>query len=143
VRRTDAIAAGLLVVFLLLALGIRDSVGDLGQMGAELGDAGAALRDSGREAAGEIRGAFDSAADTAGALPIVGGEFADTLRDAGDRNAAVIETQAVATGGDLLRSGRQGEDDAGQLADLLGVLTFLIGVVVVASFWLPRRATAP
>jgi hypothetical protein len=55
----------------------------------------------------------------------------------------VIETQAVATGGDLLRSGRQGEDDAGQLADLLGVLTFLIGVVVVASFWLPRRATAP
>ena len=142
-QRTDAIAVGLLVVFLLLALGIRDNVRDLGQMGAQLGVAGTDLQASGRQAAAEIRGAFDGAADAAGALPVVGGSFADTLREAGDRNAAVIESQAVATGTDLELSGRQGEDDAAQLADLLGLLTVLIGVVVVASFWLPRRAASP
>ena len=139
-KRADAIAAGLLAVFALLALGIRDNVEDLGQMGARLGVAGTELRASGREAADEIRGAFDGAADAAGALPIVGGSFADTLREAGDRNAAVIEGQAVETGTDLALSGRQGEQDAAQLADLLGLLTFLIGIVVVAGFWLPRRA---
>ena len=142
-KRADALAAGLLALFVLLALGIRDNVTDLGQMGAQLGEAGTELRASGRQAADEIRGAFGGAADAAGALPVVGDAFGDTLREAGERNASVIEAQAVATGTDLALSGRQGEDDAAQLADLLGLLTFLIGIVVVAGFWLPRRARGP
>ena len=79
----------------------------------------------------------------AAALPVVGGSFADTLRRAGESEAAVIESQAVATGSDLARSGRQGEDDASRLADLLGLLTFLVPALVVLGFWLPRRARGP
>ncbi|MFL5844228.1 MAG: hypothetical protein ACJ762_06000 [Solirubrobacteraceae bacterium] len=137
--RRDLLLAGLLVFFLLLALGIRDAVGDLGQMGTELGQAGVALSASGRDTAGEIRDAFGSAADAAGALPVVGGDLGDSLRRTGEDTAGAIERQAVTTGQDLAVSGRQGEHDAHRLADLLGLLAFLLPALVLGALWWQGR----
>ena len=139
IRRDDALVAGLLVVFLLLSLGIRDAVGDLGQMGREIGQAGVALRDSGRETAGQIRGSFDAAADAAGSLPVVGGQLADSLRATGADTAGALERQAVTTGEDLAASGRQGDADAHRLANLLGLLSFLAPSSLLLALTLPRR----
>lgn len=138
-RRGDALVAGLLVAFLLLALGIRDAVGDLGQMGSEIGRAGSALRDSGRDTAGQIRSAFAGAADAAGALPLVGSDLADSLRRTGDDTAGALERQAVTTGEDLARSGRQGDADAHRLADLLGLLAFVMPSALLLALTLPQR----
>lgn len=141
-QRGDALVAALLVFFLLLGLGIRDAVGDLGQMGREIGEAGAALRDSGRATAGDIRSAFGSAADASGSVPVLGGGLGDALRDVGESTAAALERQAVATGEDLARSGRQGQDDAERLADLLGLLAFVAPSALLLALTLPQRRRA-
>lgn len=117
-RRADAIVAGLVVLFALLAVALYDAVDDLGEMGRSLHRAGDALQVSGRTTAGEIRGAFGSAADVAGGLPVVGSGLADSLRGTGERSAGALERQAQATGRDLSLSGTQGEHNAGRVAKI-------------------------
>ena len=140
--RDDWVKISLLALFAVLAIGLHSAVSDLGDMGASLAEAGTGLKEGGTETAAEIREAFSSAAATAEGLPLVGGDLAASLRETGDRNADALEAEALATGGDLELSGRQGEDTARRLATILSLIAFLIPAALLLAPWLPERLSS-
>ena len=121
-RRTAAIFSDLLVLFLLmlfawLGLKVHDAVAEIASVPRGVSDAG-----------GAIRGGFESAGDSVGDVPVVGEPLGGALEDAG-RGA----------GGEIEETGRQGEEDVNDLADVLGVLFFLLPSAAVLSRYLPSR----
>ena len=79
-ERSDYPVIAMIAVFLVLALLLRSSVSDLAQMGTGIRQTGETLRSTSHDTAGQIRSAFGTAADAAGALPVVGSGLADSLR---------------------------------------------------------------
>nr|MDQ3823766.1 hypothetical protein [Actinomycetota bacterium] len=61
-------------------------------------------------------------------VPLVGGEVADGLRSAGE-----------GTGGNVAELGRSGEEAVHRLANLLGVVTFVLPSIVLLATTMPRR----
>ena len=121
-RRISAVLADLAVVALLvlfawLAVEVHDAVDRLAVLGEGVRTTGTA-----------VQGGFESAADAVDDVPVVGGEVADGLRSAGE-----------GTGGNVAELGRSGEDAVHRLANLLGVVTFLLPSLVLLATTLPRR----
>ena len=121
-RRLATAARDLLVLVALallawLALEIHDAVDRLAVLGEGIADAG-----------GAVQGGFDAAADRVEDVPVVGGEVADGLRDAGE-----------GTGGNVAELGGRGERSAHRLADVLGVVFFALPAALVLWLWLPAR----
>lgn len=121
-RRRAAILSDLLVLLLLVLLawlGVRvhDAVADLASVPRGVGDAG-----------GSIQRGFESAGGAVGDVPVVGGPLAGALQDAGD-----------SAGGEIAAAGRQGEEDVNHLANVLGVLFFLLPAAGALSRYLPDR----
>src|SRR5215218_3875973 len=114
----DLLVLLLLAVFAVLATQVHDAVDELAQMGQGVEDAG-----------GSVQRALDVAADGAGAIPLVGGELADTLRAAG-RSA----------GNRAIAAGREGQEGVHDLARFLGWVTFVVPALLLAAGYLPRRA---
>jgi hypothetical protein len=114
---TDAAVALVVLVFALLGNWVHDSVDELAGLGR------------GVQGAGEsVRSGFGSAAEAVEVAPVVGGEVAGGLREAGGT-----------TGGQTVEAGRRGEESAHELADLLGWLTFLIPSGLVLYRFVPGR----
>jgi hypothetical protein len=107
----------LLFLFAWLGLKVHNAVDQLAVLGTGVEDAGT-----------EIRGGFDPAAEAVAGVPIVGGDLADGLRDAGR-----------VSGGELAERGQAGRESVHQLANLLGLVTFLIPALLVLSLTLPDR----
>jgi hypothetical protein len=107
----------LLFLFAWLGLKVHNAVDQLAVLGTGVEDAGT-----------EIRGGFDTAAEAVASVPIVGGDLADGLRDAGR-----------VSGGELAERGQAGRESVHQLANLLGLVTFLIPALLVLSLTLPDR----
>jgi len=123
--RAAAILSDLLILLLLvllawLGLRVHDAVADLASVPRGVTDGGSAVQHG-----------FESAGDAVGEAPVVGEPLAGALRDAG-----------AATGGRMAQAGRAGEDDVNRLANLLGLLVFLLPAVVVLTRYLPTRITA-
>ncbi len=122
-RRRAATLAGdlavLLLVLLLAWLGSRvhDRVDELSSLGR-------AVSDTGRS----VEGGLGRAAGAVQDVPLVGGQVAGALRDAGR-----------GTGGRAVAAGREGEEAAHELADLAGWLTFGIPALLLLSRVLPPR----
>ena len=114
---TDAAIVLAVLVFALLGNWVHDSVDELAGLGQGVQDAGES-----------VRSGFGTAADAVEDTPVIGGDVAGGLRDAGG-----------ATGGETVEAGRKGEQSAHDLADLLGWLTFLIPAGLVLSRFLPGR----
>ena len=114
---TDAALVLTVIVFALLGNWVHDSVDELAGLGRGVQDAGESVRDGFGSAAGAVEDA-----------PVVGGDVAEGLRDAGG-----------ATGGETIEAGRRGEESAHDLADLLGWLTFLIPTGLVLYRFVPGR----
>ncbi|MGH3105266.1 MAG: hypothetical protein ACRDN6_14340 [Gaiellaceae bacterium] len=113
----DLLAVALLVLFAWLGLTVHDAVDRLAVLGEGVHGAGSA-----------VQGGFESAADKVEGTPVIGGDVADGLRDAG-----------AGTGGNVAELGERGESAAHRLADLLGLLTFALPAVFVLASWLPGR----
>jgi hypothetical protein len=113
----DVLLVLLLLLLALLALAVRDAVDGLAVLGEGVHGAGSS-----------IQSGFDSAADAVGSTPIVGGDLARGLRDAGE-----------GSGGNVADLGTEGEEKAHRLADLLGVLTFLLPALFLLGGALPDR----
>ena len=113
----DLLVLVALAFFAWLGLKVHDTVNKLAVLGQGVHDAGAAVRDS-----------FDSAADAVNDAPLVGGKIAGGLRDAGQ-----------ATGGNTAHLGQRGVDSVHRLANLLGLLTFLVPAAFVLARQLPGR----
>ena len=105
------------LVFALLGNWVHAAVDELAGLGQGVQDAGESVRTG-----------FGTAADAVEDTPVIGGDVAGGLRDAGG-----------ATGGQTVEAGRKGEQSAHDLADLLGWLTFLIPAGLVLSRFLPGR----
>jgi hypothetical protein len=120
--RRAAILRDLLVLVLLVLLA---------WLGVKVHDSVAALASVPRgvaESGGAIQRGFESAGDTVGKAPVVGGPLGDALRDAG-----------ASAGGQITDTGRAGEEDVNHLATLLGLLMFLLPAAVLLASYLPDR----
>jgi hypothetical protein len=107
----------LLFLFAWLGLKVHNTVDQLAVLGTGVENAGT-----------EIQGGFDTAAEAVDGAPIVGDDLADGLRDAGR-----------ASGGELAERGQEGRESVHRLANLLGLVTFLIPALLVLSLTLPDR----
>jgi hypothetical protein len=113
----DATVIALLLVFAWLGLAVHDAVDRLRVLGEGVQATG-----------GAVSSGFETAADAVDGTPVVGDELADGLREAGE-----------GSGGEVMELGERGEDGAGRLADLLGVVTFALPAGLLLLFVLPPR----
>jgi hypothetical protein len=113
----DLVVLLLLFLFAWLGLKVHNAVDQLAVLGTGVEDAGT-----------EIQGGFDTAAEAVIGVPIVGDDLADGLRDAGR-----------VSGGELAERGQEGRESVHRLANLLGLVTFLIPALLVLSLTLPDR----
>ncbi|HVD11311.1 MAG TPA: hypothetical protein VNB88_11765 [Gaiellaceae bacterium] len=104
-------------LFAWLGLKVHSTVDQLAVLGTGVEDAGT-----------EIQGGFETAAEAVAGVPIVGDDLADGLRDAGR-----------VSGGELAERGQEGRESVHRLANLLGLVTFLIPALLVLSLTLPER----
>src|SRR5215210_8118305 len=123
--RTAAILGDLLVLLLLvllawLGLRVHDAVAEIASVPRGVSDTG-----------GAIQRGFESAGDAVGEVPVVGEPLAGALQDAGE-----------GAGGEIAETGRQGEEDVNDLANVLGALFFLLPAAVVLSRYVPSRIAA-
>ena len=100
-----------------LALKVHDAVDELAVLGTGV-----------RESGEVVQTGFERAGEAASGIPVVGGEVADALRDAGE-----------GTGGEVAQAGTDGEERVHDLADLLGVLFFAIPASILLVATLPGR----
>jgi hypothetical protein len=122
VRRANAVtrdAATIVALIVLALLGVRvyHTLDSLEVLGRGVHDAGAAVQNG-----------FASAGNAVDGIPLVGGDLAKGLKDAGN-----------ATGGPVAEAGTRGERRVHRLALLLGTLTFLLPAATLLSRWLPQR----
>src|SRR5688500_7447036 len=106
-----------LVLFAKIALEIHDAVDKLAILGEGVESAGTA-----------VTGGFDSAADAVDGAPFVGDDLGDALRGAGE-----------GSGGEVADLGRGGAGAAHDLADLLGLVFFLLPSALLLLWALPPR----
>jgi hypothetical protein len=121
-RRASALAADLLTVLALVLFGwiglqVHDAVDRLAVLGEGVNEAGSSIEDG-----------FDTAADAVDGTPVVGGELADGLRDAGE-----------GSGGNVADLGQEGEDKTHRLADVLGLVTFGLPALFLLLRTVPPR----
>ena len=107
----------LLVLFAWIGLKVQDAVAELAVLGRGVNEAGTT-----------VQGGFEAAAAGVDSVPVIGDELADALAGAGE-----------GTGGNVAELGREGEDRVQDLADLLGLVTFLVPAILVLAFTLPSR----
>ena len=112
-------AAVLLILLLLawIALKVHDAVDRLAVLGQGVHDAG-----------NSVQGGFDAAADAVDDAPLVGDPVAEGLRAAGE-----------GSGGNVAELGEEGEDRVHELANLLGLLTFLLPASLLLLRVVPQR----
>lgn len=121
-QRIDLIARDLatvlaLVLFALMALQVHDAVDKLAVLG------------EGVESAGRgVSGGFDAAADAVGGTPVIGDNLSDALRGAGE-----------GSGGEVEDLGRGGAGAAHDLANLLGILFFVLPAALLLVWAVPPR----
>jgi hypothetical protein len=113
----DALSLLTLFVLAWLALKVHDAVDKLAVLGT-------GVRQSGEV----VQTGFERAGEAASGIPVVGGEVADALRDAGE-----------GTGGEVAQAGTDGEERVHDLADLLGLVMFLVPAAVLLVTTLPAR----
>ena len=121
-RRASTLAADLLTILALvlfgwIALEVHDAVDRLAVLGQGVNEAGSSIEDG-----------FDTAADAVDGTPVVGGELAEGLRDAGE-----------GSGGNVADLGREGEDRTHRLADILGIVTFGLPALFLLLRTVPPR----
>jgi hypothetical protein len=122
IRRTATLAADALLVVLLalfvwLGIQVHDAVDELAVLGKGV-----------REAGLGIQSGLESAGDAVSATPVLGERLSRELHELGG-----------ATGGEVARAGRAGEDRVHRLANLLGLVTTLIPSGFLLARRLPSR----
>jgi hypothetical protein len=113
----DLVVLLFLLLFAWAGLKVHDAVDQLAVLGTGVEEAGTA-----------IQGGFDTAAEGVDGVPVVGDDLADGLRDAGS-----------SSGGELAERGQEGRESVHRLANLLGLVTFLLPAILLLSRNLPRR----
>src|ERR1700709_2062747 len=87
-RRLATLAGDLAVVLLLVVFAgvggkVHDGIAELAGVGRGIEDSGRAISSTARDYTGSVNGAFSSAGNAVGGVPIVGGQLSGALRNAG------------------------------------------------------------
>jgi hypothetical protein len=144
-RKRAATVAGDLAVVLLLCLfawlgvKVHDEIDSLASIGRSIEDSGRGISASARDATGAVRGGLEDAAGAVQGVPLVGGQIAGALRDAGRSATRPVNSAADAQARRLIAAGREQERETHQLAALAGWLTFLVPAVLLLTRALPPR----
>jgi hypothetical protein len=113
----DFLIVVVIIVLALIGLKVRDSVNRL-----------VVVPEGVRETGSAVQSGFKDAADAVDGVPLVGGDLADALEGAGE-----------GSGGEVEDLGQSGVDRTHQLADLLGLIVFVLPAAGVLSLYLPGR----
>jgi len=143
-RRTATIASDisvglLLLLFAWLGFKVHGTVAELAAFGRGIQEAGTTVGTTATDAAGAMRGGFESAAGAVEATPVLGRRLAEALRLAGETAAVPVERRGQAQAQRLVEAGRDGELRALATARLLGWLTFLTPAILLLSRAIPPR----
>jgi hypothetical protein len=114
---TDLAVLALLALFAWLGFKVHDAVAELAVLGRGVNEAGTA-----------VQGGFDAAAASVEGIPVVGDEIAGAFTSAG-----------AGTGGNVAALGERGEDAVSDLANLLGLVVFLVPALLALAIFLPPR----
>lgn len=114
----DFLTVAALVLLAWIALQVHDAVDRLAVLGQGVTGAGSSIQEG-----------FDTAADAVDGTPLVGDDLAEGLRDAGE-----------GSGGNVADLGEEGEAKTHRLADILGLVTFLVPAAFLLLRVLPARA---
>jgi hypothetical protein len=113
----DALVILTLIVLAWLGLKVHDTVDKLAVLGTGVHDSGQVVQDG-----------FAQAADATDGIPVVGGDVADAMRDAGE-----------GTGGNVADAGAEGEARVHDVANLLGFLMFAVPASILLVLTVPGR----
>ncbi len=113
----DFLVVVAIIVAALIGLKVRDSVNRL-----------AVVPEGVRETGSAVQSGFKDAADAVDGVPVVGGDLADALEGAGE-----------GSGGKVEGLGQSGVHRTHQLADLLGLIVFVLPAAGLLSLYLPGR----
>jgi hypothetical protein len=113
----DVAVLALLAVFAWFGFKVHDAVEELTVLGRGVNEAGTA-----------VQGGFDAAAAGVDGIPVIGDELAGAFTSAG-----------AGTGGNVAALGERGEDAVSDLANLLGLVVFLVPALLVLAIAVPPR----
>ncbi len=113
----DALVILTLILLAWLGLKVHGAVDKLAVLGTGVHDSGQVVQDG-----------FSRAADATDGIPVVGGDVANALRDAGE-----------GTGGNVAQAGADGEQRVHDLANLLGFLMFAVPASILLVLTVPGR----
>jgi hypothetical protein len=113
----DALTLILVAFFIWCGVKVHDVVASLTVLGTAVQDAGSNVQNS-----------FDSVGNAVSGIPVVGGALADAFHNAGQ-----------GTGGNVAESAKASVDAINRLALVLGLVTAVLPIAVLAAVGLPRR----
>jgi hypothetical protein len=143
-RPAGTLVADVAVVLAVLLLGwaglkVHDAIAGLAGVGRGLEQSGRSLAGGGNDLAAGIRGGFDSAANAAVGAPVVGGDIAGALRQAGRSAATPLQGRARQEARTLIATGADVRRETQDTATLLGLVTFLVPAGVLLGVAIPAR----
>jgi hypothetical protein len=146
-QRAATVAGDLAVVLLLclfawLGVKVHDEIDSLASIGRSIEDSGRGISATARDATGAVRGGFNGAAGAVQGVPLVGGQMAGALRDAGRSVSQPVNGAANAQARRLIAAGREQERQTHRVAKLAGWLTFLLPALLLLTRMLPPRIAA-
>ena len=113
----DYLVVVAIIVLALIGLKVRDAVNRL-----------AVVPEGVRQTGSAVQSGFKDAADAVDGVPVIGGDLADALEGAGE-----------GSGGEVEDLGQSGVHRTHQLADLLGLIVFVLPAAGLLSLYLPGR----
>src|SRR4051794_28970899 len=129
----------LLIVFAWTGVKVHNAIADLATIGRGIQDSGRQIAATTRDTAGAIENTFNQAAGTGQALPLVGGDLANALRDAPRSATDPIRATGDDTGAKIVRLGVEEVHQTNRLANLVGWLVFLLPSIVLLWKTIPAR----
>ena len=113
----DILTLILVAFFIWCGVKVHDVVASLSVLGTAVQDAGSNVQNS-----------FDSVGNAVSGIPVLGGSLADAFHNAGQ-----------GTGGNVAQSAKASVDAINRLALVLGLVTAVLPIAVLAAVGLPRR----
>jgi hypothetical protein len=113
----DLAVLALLALFAWLGFKVHGTIEELTVLGRGVNQAGTS-----------IQGGFDAASASVDGIPVVGDELAGAFTSAG-----------AGTGGNVAALGERGEDAVSDLANLLGLVVFLVPALLALAVFVPPR----
>jgi len=127
------------ILFACIGVKAHDAIRDLTSVGRGIQDSGRTISATTRDTAATVDGAFATAGDTVGGLPLVGEEVADALRGAPRDATSALRAAGDEQGSRIVRLGVEQVNQTETAANWVGWLVFALPAIVLLAFAIPKR----